>query len=221
MVYNKMKSIFRSIMVEKTLWDVNNVEAEERERLAEKQLALFWFSDPRLVIIAIQFMQFGYAVAISAVIIYWEEINDGDIPMFYYPLGLMICYSIFILVTSQVIPRYTLCTSLAQLVDERRLQETLAVFRLEEAKQKALDEQAYGDLDNDDADEVIMIRDTVAPATTATETAAQPTGTAVAAAKRGEQIPFAGSFFHPGPHSQPFQVSFCFCFISEWRREIG
>ena len=48
---------------------------------------------------------------------------------------------VFILVISQAIPRYTLCTSLGQLVNERELQETLAAFYLEEAKLKEMEEQ--------------------------------------------------------------------------------
>ena len=136
LVYKKMGHIFKCIMVEKTLWDVNNVEKEERGRLAEQQLALFWGGDPKLVIAAIQFMQFGYAVALSVIIIYWNEIDTGGVGMEVYLVVLCLCYAVFVLVAAQVIPRYTLCTSLGQLVNEKRLQETLATHLLEEAKRK-------------------------------------------------------------------------------------
>jgi len=75
------------------------------------------------------------------VIIFYEEINDGNIPMYCYFLIIFACYMVFILVISQAIPRYTLCTSLGQLVNERQLQETLAAFYLEEAKLKEMEEQ--------------------------------------------------------------------------------
>jgi len=134
LVYQKMTLIFRRIMVEHGLWDVRNVESEERDRLAEQQLELFWMGDPKLVIASIQFMNFGYAVMLSVVIIYWEEIEDSSIPAFVFLLILLVCYSLFLYVTAHVIPRYTLCTSLAQLVDEERLRETVAAFKLSEAR---------------------------------------------------------------------------------------
>ena len=136
LVYHKMNVIFRAIMMEKTLWDVQNVQDEERERLAEQQLALFWGGDPKLVIAAIQFMQFGYAVALSVIIIFWEEINDGGVGMEMYLVVIAVCYAVFVLVTANVVPRFTLCTSLGQLVDEKRLHATLAEFLLEDAKRK-------------------------------------------------------------------------------------
>lgn len=139
LVSNNMKSIFQKIMEEKSMWDVHVTDADEKERLSKQQLALFWGAQPKNIIVLIQFMQFGFAVAISTVVVFWEEISDGDVGMQWFLLAIGLCYTLFVLVTGRVIPRYTLCTSLGQLVDERRLRETVALFRLNEAKQKQLE----------------------------------------------------------------------------------
>jgi len=118
---------------------VRDAETEEKDRLAAQQLALFWGGEPKYVITALKFMQFGYAVAISTVISFFEEINDGPVRMEWYLIVIFMCYALFVHVTGHAIPRFVLCTSLGQLVDERRLREVVALFRLDEAKQKQLD----------------------------------------------------------------------------------
>jgi hypothetical protein len=138
LVYHKMTSIFQKLMMQRDLWNIHGVGVEERDHLAEHQLALFWGGDPKLVIAAIQFMQFGYAVALSVIIIFWEEINDGSVAMVTYMLVIGVCYTIFVNVTAQVIPRYTLCTNLGQQKDQKRLHETLAEHLLEDAKRRQL-----------------------------------------------------------------------------------
>lgn len=142
---NKMKAVFKTIMNSDTLWDVNNADSEECGKLAAQQRALFWGGDPKLVMVAVQSMQFGYAVALSTLIIYFEEINDASLHMGYYFLAIAICYGIFLVVIAQAIPRYTLCTSLGQLVNERHLHETLAAFHLEEAKLRDMEESDHSD----------------------------------------------------------------------------
>jgi hypothetical protein len=138
LVYNKMKSIFKTIMHKKTLWDIRS-DGEIKEQLADEQLALFWGGDPKYVIAAIQFMQFGFAIALSVILIFWELIDDGGVPMEFYLIAIFLCYMLFVYVMAQVIPRYTLCTSLGQLVNQKRLNETLALFHLEEAKRQRLE----------------------------------------------------------------------------------
>ncbi|GAX10646.1 hypothetical protein FisN_14Lh152 [Fistulifera solaris] len=139
-VYRKMESIFKKIMVDKTLWGLIKQQGN-LDQLREQQLSLFYGSDPKLVIAAIQFMQFGYAVNLSVVIIFWQEIDDGRIPMVVYLLVIAVCYTVFVHVTARVIPQYTLCTNLGQLVDEKRLHETLAAFLLEESRRQEADEK--------------------------------------------------------------------------------
>jgi hypothetical protein len=138
-VRNKVKVIFKEIMHRPELWAVQDDE-EEKERLANEQMKLFWGSSPKLIIAAIQFMQFGYAVALAAIIMFWEEIGDGGLGMHWFWLAIIGCYSLFVYVAAQVIPRYTLCTSLGQLVDKKRLSECVASFHLEEAKRQRHEE---------------------------------------------------------------------------------
>ena len=128
----KMKSIFQTILNEK--WVI--AEGAEKDRLAAAQLALFWGSNPKHVIHIIQFMQFGYAVAIATVIIFWKEIGEGPIPSYVFLLAVVVCYSLFVIVTGRVIPQYTLCTSLGQLVNESRLRENRGPFPTGRSKTK-------------------------------------------------------------------------------------
>lgn len=140
LVYNKMKQIFKTIMHEKTLWNVHTDNTGQvRDDLAKSQRSLFWGGDPNLVIAAIQFMQFGYAVALAVVLIFWDSIKKGDVTMFWYLVGIFGCYTVFVMVTAQLLPRFTLCTSLGQLVNRRRLQEAAALYHLEEEKQRRLE----------------------------------------------------------------------------------
>jgi hypothetical protein len=112
-------------------------DKEAFENGRKTQLSFFWFGDPKLVIALIQFMQFGYALALAILLVYWKDV-DHPIDPSYYLGAVLICYYIFIRVMARVIPRYTLCTSLGYLVNERHLQETVAEFRLEEAQRRRL-----------------------------------------------------------------------------------
>jgi hypothetical protein len=131
----KMLSVFRLMMHQQTLWGMNH-STEEKEQLALIQLRLFWLGSPKLVIAAIQFMQFGYALALSVVLIFWSVIEAGHITMRWYIIMIAATYSIFLWVVANVIPEYTLCTSLGQLIDHRRLHETVSNFRLEDARRR-------------------------------------------------------------------------------------
>ena len=141
LVFHKVKYIFQEIMHRNELWESTLAEERHRE-LAKEQMQLFWFGSPKLVISALQFMQFGYAVALAVVLMFWETIDDADISMGWYFMAILLCYGIFVAVAAHVIPRYTLCTSLAQLVDKDRLNTTVAKFHLEEARRQR-EEEAY------------------------------------------------------------------------------
>ena len=110
----------------------------KRRKKAMSQLDLFWLNDPHLVIGAFQFMQLGYAIAASILLIFWDYIDVyyASISGKWFVMALVLCYLTFLWIMAQVVPRYTLCTSLGQLVNPRRLQETLAKCKLEEAKRK-------------------------------------------------------------------------------------
>uniref|UniRef100_A0A6U6CJG3 Uncharacterized protein n=1 Tax=Odontella aurita TaxID=265563 RepID=A0A6U6CJG3_9STRA len=100
------------------------------------QLDLFWGGDPHLIIGAFQFMQLGYAIAASVLLIFWTSIKWGDVFKEIFIIVILVCYFLFVITMAKVMPRYTLCTSLGQLVNRRRLHETMATFKLEEAKRK-------------------------------------------------------------------------------------
>ena len=134
----KMNRIFGILMHQPILWNMDQGE-EERRQLSVQQMQLFWLGNPKVVIALIQFMQFGYAVALSVVLIFWDLIQSGDIAMRWYVIAIIITYSIFLFIVAKIIPRYTLCTCLGQLIDHRRLHETVSIFRLEEAKRKQLE----------------------------------------------------------------------------------
>ena len=100
------------------------------------QLDLFWGSDPQYIIGAFQFMQLGYAIAASILLIFWDSIDVmyASVRAKHLITSLILCYLIFLWILAQVVPRYTLCISLGQLVNRRRLHETLAKYKLEEAR---------------------------------------------------------------------------------------
>ena len=84
-----------------------------------------------------QFMQFGYAIAVAVIVVFWENMNSGGIfSARVYLITTLVCYIVYVIVTAQMLPKYTMCTSLGQLVDRKRLHETVAVFRLEEAERR-------------------------------------------------------------------------------------
>eukprot|EP00522_Entomoneis_paludosa_P009435 CAMPEP_0172442726 /NCGR_PEP_ID=MMETSP1065-20121228/3117_1 /TAXON_ID=265537 /ORGANISM="Amphiprora paludosa, Strain CCMP125" /LENGTH=1450 /DNA_ID=CAMNT_0013192713 /DNA_START=206 /DNA_END=4558 /DNA_ORIENTATION=- len=139
-VYNKMKKIFAIIMHREDFWDAEHQDDETRRKLSDEQRNLFWLGSPGLVIAALQFMQFGYAIALASVIMFWEDIDDGSLGMVWYWITIFVCYGLFVAVSAEVIPRYTMCTSLGELVDKKRLDSTLASFHLEEAKRHRLEE---------------------------------------------------------------------------------
>jgi len=100
-----------------------------------KQLDLFWGGDPHYIIGAFQFMQLAYAIAMSILLIFWENISWITFRGFFVIVALL-CYSLFVIIMAKVVPRYTLCTSLGQLVNHRRLHETMAKFKLQEARRR-------------------------------------------------------------------------------------
>eukprot|EP00586_Coscinodiscus_wailesii_P005040 CAMPEP_0172486158 /NCGR_PEP_ID=MMETSP1066-20121228/14605_1 /TAXON_ID=671091 /ORGANISM="Coscinodiscus wailesii, Strain CCMP2513" /LENGTH=328 /DNA_ID=CAMNT_0013251927 /DNA_START=936 /DNA_END=1919 /DNA_ORIENTATION=+ len=102
------------------------------------QMDLFWTGNPHFVLTLIQFMQFGYAISLAALLLFWKYINVYYAPVKFLTLVMVfaVSYILFIIFVARIIPRYTLCTSLGELVNHRRLSETLAEFRLEEAAKK-------------------------------------------------------------------------------------
>lgn len=111
----------------------NSTHGEQAEA-AQKQMDLFWLRDPHSVISLVQLMQFGYAMQLAIVIMFWSDL--GDINPLYFLVATLVCYSTFVFVLAKVLPQYTLCTSLGSLVDKTHLQETVALHRLHEAQRR-------------------------------------------------------------------------------------
>ena len=129
-----MHPMIRLLFVCNRQLEFKNEMDAERAHAAEQQRNLFWFREPRFVISLIQFMQFGYAIQLAIVIMFWEDL--GGIPSLYYLWAVLFCYAIFVSVLTKVLPQYTLCTSLGYLVDTKHLQETVAMHRLQEAQRR-------------------------------------------------------------------------------------
>lgn len=82
-------------------------------------LMFFW---PRLIISIFQYIQFGYAFSISFIFIYFKEFKAQDFPVspWFLLFLLIMSYLIVLYFMSIMIPRFTLCTSLGQLVNKAR-----------------------------------------------------------------------------------------------------
>jgi len=156
LIYNKMKSIFSTIMRKRLTSEVSTgrqfASAGGHDKQITNQQNLFWGGNPKFIRSIIQFMQFGFAIALSILLVFWKGIDVGyyaPVPAWGILVCVFLCNAAFVAIMAQVIPRYTLCTSLGQLVDKPRLQDTLAQWQLEEAQRKQrqtmLDPDFYDD----------------------------------------------------------------------------
>lgn len=116
-----------------TLYSKTNVSLEgpDYQLGMENQRDLFWWGSPHLVISLIQFMNFGYALSLAIVIMYWPYLT-GSVEDYWYAASIFVCYGVFLHILGLVLPQYTLCTSLGYLTNKKELQETVAMHRLEE-----------------------------------------------------------------------------------------
>lgn len=121
------------------LWTINEGEdpTGRNEDLAAEQNKLFVFGDPHIILKGIKFMQFGYAVAISLIVVYWDDMEkDDDFNALAYTFATCICYAVFVAVMARVLPLLVTVTSMGQLVDKERLHEVRAAFNLREAERR-------------------------------------------------------------------------------------
>jgi len=110
---------------------------ERRDGFKNVQKGLFWLNRPELVIHIFQLIQFVYAVLFSSLIIFQSYIKY--LPLFkthHLFMIIFISYAIFARMTSLVLPKYTECTSLGQLVRESFMYERLAKLHLKQAKKQ-------------------------------------------------------------------------------------
>jgi hypothetical protein len=113
---------------------MKHMQGGDHDAGAQHQRNLFWFNDPQLVISLIQVMQFGYAIALAIVIMFWSDL--GEVAPYYYFVATLVCYGIFVSVLAKVLPQFTLCTSLGHLVNKDRLNETVALHRFHEEQRR-------------------------------------------------------------------------------------
>ena len=121
------------------------IDTSDWETGIKRQERLFWWGSPRIVITMIQCMNFGFAVCFSVVIIYSKHIRQDD-TLWVYIGATILCYIIFLYNLSHLLWEYTLCTSVAYLVNRKELQQTVAMHRLKEAErqqQKRIVEKAF------------------------------------------------------------------------------
>eukprot|EP00980_Cylindrotheca_fusiformis_P005218 scaffold1118_cov135-Cylindrotheca_fusiformis.AAC.16 len=85
-------------------------------------------------------MQFGYALALAIVLMYWTFFTTFE--PYYFLAAVGVCYGIFVYILSITLPQYTLCTSLGYLIDERNLRESVGAHRLEEAHKRQIQRNA-------------------------------------------------------------------------------
>ena len=112
------------------------------------QLQYFWFGDPSLIVVAAQFMQFGYALSLSILLVFNQTIVVEEIPFRWwgwYCVVPIVCYVIFVWLWSSIIPQYTQCTSLGELVNKKHLNDTQAMFELNVARLHRQEEIDYAE----------------------------------------------------------------------------
>jgi hypothetical protein len=120
----------------KHLWAYSEGEAfEPDEQLAAEQRGLFFLGNPEWIVTMAQFTQLGYAISFSVVVTFWNDMEKDDFASpHWYLWPSLICYSVFVYCLARVIPRFTLCSNLGQLVDKALLNESLAAYKLKEAE---------------------------------------------------------------------------------------
>jgi hypothetical protein len=145
-LWNKVTWIFHSIMHQKFdsepgEGEINIMRSDDTGTFSRfNQKSLFWGDNPNYVSLVIQFVQFGFALALSILLVFWNDIapkdDESGIPSMYYILCVLLCYASFVYVVAHVVPRFTLCSSIGQMVNHKELHETLARHRLKEAQRQ-------------------------------------------------------------------------------------
>jgi hypothetical protein len=79
-------------------------------------------------------MNFGYAIALATVIMYWPYFTLVE--PYWYLLAVFGCYFVFLGSLSVLLPQFTLCTSLGYMTNYKQLHETKAHHRFEAVKRQ-------------------------------------------------------------------------------------
>ena len=99
----KMKSIFSHIINTKH-WTAPGVidDSMEGKRSCE-QLNLFWGGAPHYIIVATQYMQFGYAIGLAVMAVYQKELSQGNWVMTMLLVWLA-SYGVFLFLVNRMMP---------------------------------------------------------------------------------------------------------------------
>jgi hypothetical protein len=129
-VYVKVKWIFSRIINTDLIESVCN----EDDSTATRQLHLFWWHDPENIISVLQVFLFVFSMVFAFLAEFHELINykteKATEKAYFMAIVSLICFSIFIVIMTRAIPKFTLCTSIGQLVKKKNLRELLGKHRL-------------------------------------------------------------------------------------------
>jgi hypothetical protein len=99
----KVKKIFFAIMKHeewvKKCESIRSYDAQAQIKDDFHQLDYFWASDPTIIIVACQFMQFGFALALGILLVFNENIYDQQSPfnwVGWYFVVPFLCYMMFV-----------------------------------------------------------------------------------------------------------------------------
>lgn len=109
----------------------------DQNKLTVRQEDYFWGGDPAYIIFAAQIMQFGYALELAIMLVFNKTLKDNVVDLNwwgYYLLVPLSGYLFFLWIWSLIIPQFTQCTSLGELIHKERLNETRASFKLNQAR---------------------------------------------------------------------------------------
>eukprot|EP00555_Chaetoceros_dichaeta_P012134 CAMPEP_0198258792 /NCGR_PEP_ID=MMETSP1447-20131203/8120_1 /TAXON_ID=420782 /ORGANISM="Chaetoceros dichaeta, Strain CCMP1751" /LENGTH=1362 /DNA_ID=CAMNT_0043946001 /DNA_START=42 /DNA_END=4130 /DNA_ORIENTATION=+ len=116
------------------------------------QLHYFWFDDPQLIVAAAQFMQFAFAIPFAVLLVFNDSIlvdnERSGIWDGWYIIVPIVCYSCFVWLWSHIIPQFTQCTSLGELVKRKYLVQIESKLRLETANRKRQEEIDHIEAEN-------------------------------------------------------------------------
>jgi hypothetical protein len=73
------------------------------EKRSREQLNLFWGGHPHYIIVATQYMQFGYAIGLAVIAVYNKELSKGRWVMSML-LAWLASYCVFLFLVNRMMP---------------------------------------------------------------------------------------------------------------------
>jgi len=133
---NVLYVVISSLIWKKMGWIFMKIMRQKPEENSDfDQMSLFWFGNPKYIAVMIQFMQFGFSVNWGIILIFGVS-AIGSLYYLVLVLCVAICNIFYIFIMCHVLPRFTVCSSLGQLVNQRLVQEALARYKLHSARRE-------------------------------------------------------------------------------------